>query len=453
MPLDVIDVCATSKILSSKGGKKKNDSVIEIAGSRYYKIHPDSSTRFPTRLVTYNGVYSYSKGSVEANSRLLVNAGFVAHENCIPYLAASQASAKSKADAELRKVDRLQIVVPGRDENKKNEESNKDMLHAEAGRIEEIRRSLFAELKNKETRIKSLAEISKLFKTANSASLRDMSQGVYEVQAAKKQATRYGDSYKLLLNVEGENNVVWGNTYINQTIDSLPSELVQEITSKGFLFVCNKPLAKLTVTGRGRNHHGHVIVYCTFDIYQNAQETKVEKGIILGGETDSLMDKVAAMQILEYKDLLPYREYANLVTFPVGSTHKISALGMATSYGGTARLVVKIGELFYQAGEDLEEKLSTLQPDCIVKIEKGRASHSRRAKYAICSVYEAGDWTAFVDYARTPIFAKHDGSTFVVDVKSINVKGTKRKLLLTDEGDVYKLKKSKLEDAIKPGYL
>ena len=46
-----------------------------------------------------------------------------------------------------------------------------------------------------------------------------------------------------------------------------------------------------------------------------------------------------------------------------------------------------------------------------------------------------------------------DGSTCVIDVKTINVRGKKRKLLLTDQGAVYKLKQSKLEDSVKPGYL
>ena len=107
----------------------------------------------------------------------------------------------------------------------------------------------------------------------------------------------------------------------------------------------------------------------------------------------------------------------------------------------------------YQAGEDLEKKVATLKRDCIVKIEKKRLNLSRRTKYAICTVYSAGDWTAFIDYEKTPMLTNHDGSTCVVDVKSIDVKGKKRKLLLTDEGVVYKLKRSKLEDNVKPGFL
>ena len=58
-----------------------------------------------------------------------------------------------------------------------------------------------------------------------------------------------------------------------------------------------------------------------------------------------------------------------------------------------------------------------------------------------------------MDFAKTPMLINRDGSTCVVDVKSVEVKGKKRKLLLTDKGLVYKLKKSKLEDTITPGFL
>ena len=58
-----------------------------------------------------------------------------------------------------------------------------------------------------------------------------------------------------------------------------------------------------------------------------------------------------------------------------------------------------------------------------------------------------------VDYSKTPMLSKFDGSTCVLDVRSVNIKGTKRKLLLTNTGDIYKLKKSKLEEGLKPGQI
>ena len=156
--------------------------------------------------------------------------------------------------------------------------------------------------------------------------------------------------------------------------------------------------------------------------------------------------------IIAREKLLPYREYENIIILPLGSVHKIDAIGNIVHYG-TPRLVVNIDEKIYQAGQDLEEKIDLLTPDCSIKIEKIRVNQTRHVKYAVCSIYEKGDWTAMIDYIKTPMLSIFDGSTCVVDVRSVVVKGTKRKLLLTNTGNVYKLKKSKLEETIKPGFV
>ena len=56
-------------------------------------------------------------------------------------------------------------------------------------------------------------------------------------------------------------------------------------------------------------------------------------------------------------------------------------------------------------------------------------------------------------FVKTPMLKNRDGSTCIVDVKTIDVRGKKRTLLLTDQGMVYRLKQSKLEDTVQPGYL
>ena len=158
------------------------------------------------------------------------------------------------------------------------------------------------------------------------------------------------------------------------------------------------------------------------------------------------------IEVIKSSNLLRYIEYENLSFFSVGSVHKISAIGYAASYG-RKRLVVKTGDRYYQAGEQVESKAALLKKDSILKVEKIRLSTSTHTKYAVCNFYEPGDWTAHVDYTKTPILRRQDGGTCIVDVKTVDVKGTKRKLLLTNEGNVYKLKKSKLEDNVQPGFL
>ena len=113
--------------------------------------------------------------------------------------------------------------------------------------------------------------------------------------------------------------------------------------------------------------------------------------------------------------------------------------------------MLKIGDKIYQAGQDLEEKQCQLTLGCSIKIEKIRKNRTRHIKYAVCSIYEIGDWTAMTNYIETPMLSKFDGSTTVTDVRTVDVKGKKRKLLLTNTGEIYKLKKSKLEESLRPG--
>ena len=72
LPLDIIETAEVSKTFS--GNKKV--SVLEVLGYRYYKIDLDSSSTFPTRLVSNGGVYSRNDDTVENNGLLLQKVGY-----------------------------------------------------------------------------------------------------------------------------------------------------------------------------------------------------------------------------------------------------------------------------------------------------------------------------------------------------------------------------------------
>ena len=161
--------------------------------------------------------------------------------------------------------------------------------------------------------------------------------------------------------------------------------------------------------------------------------------------------------LIPRENLLNYREYPNLISLGVGSVHIVDGWGYIIHYG-TERLVVSVDGKIFQAGDDLEEKVDKLKYMCKIKIEKIRTNIKRHVKYAVCSVFEKGDWTVSVEYGNVPILPQNemDGETCVLDVRTVEVKGQKRKLLLTDRGFgpvVYKLKKSKLEENIEVGFI
>ena len=318
LPLDVIESAVVSKTFS---GKRK-DTVIEICGSRYYKINQDSSSTFTTRLVSKGGVYSCNNGSIEHNVKLLEIAGFLEHENCIPYLAKSKGTTRSKADAQLRKAYSLDINT----ESLKtvNILNVKEKLLYEAKQFEEVRKPLLLELKRKEEEIKSIKQCKDIFKNCGTVPLADLKQGFFTVKAAKKLATRFGTSYKLLLEDGKDCYLVWSNRCLTDIFDKL---LENDLVNKDgdFLSLEGQPLGVLTVTGKGTNQYGNVSVYCTFT------RTSIDKTVqVLPPVLDSITLEVPT---ITRENLLSYRAYKNIITFPIGSTQKIDAVGYITHYG------------------------------------------------------------------------------------------------------------------------
>ena len=106
----------------------------------------------------------------------------------------------------------------------------------------------------------------------------------------------------------------------------------------------------------------------------------------------------------------------------------------------------------YQAGEFLEACKDSLLNGCKIIIEKLRLDKARR-KSAVCKIVQKGDWSGLVDYKQVPMLSSKNKDAKVVDVKTVTHNSQKRKLVLLEDGNVYKIKKSKLEDHVSPGLI
>ena len=95
----------------------------------------------------------------------------------------------------------------------------------------------------------------------------------------------------------------------------------------------------------------------------------------------------------------------------------------------------------------LERQKEQLTKMCKIVISKTKLSPTRK-KFAVCKVVQKGDWTGLLDYEKVPLLPanKKRNAVKVLDVKSVEHKEQKRKLLLTEDGTVYKVKRSKLEN-------
>ena len=89
---------------------------------------------------------------------------------------------------------------------------------------------------------------------------------------------------------------------------------------------------------------------------------------------------------------------------------------------------------------------------CKIVISKTKLSKTRK-KFAVCKIVQHGDWAGVLDYDEVPLLpAKKKRSALkVLDVKSVEHRVQKRKLLLAEDGTVYKVKRSRMENNVEAG--
>ena len=153
--------------------------------------------------------------------------------------------------------------------------------------------------------------------------------------------------------------------------------------------------------------------------------------------------------VLAREETVPYKHMKNLAELLLGSPHTIIPIGYIEHYG-QEKLVLKLDDsTTYQAGEYLEEKKERLTEMCKIVISKTKLPQTRK-KFAVCKTVQHGDWAGVLDYDEVSLLPvkKKRNALKVLDVKPVEHKGQKRKLMLTEDGTVYKVKRSKLENNV-----
>ena len=369
------------------------------------------------------------------------------HTNCIPLLAKHHSSNNSKADADFKDIGALEINIFNRKEEKKvQQEQFKEKCNEEIKKIEEKTRPLLLELQNEKEKKDRIEDCKLMFCGVDTGKLGDLVQGKYIVKAAKKENSWFGKTYRLLIREEKNKQdiIVWSNEKITKKLEEAENAKTMDLADN-FLYLQHDNLGVLEITGYGYTPNRNKMVYCNITLNTREGEEKPKQLPVQNIDIGT--------PVIPRENLLPYKDYPNLIALPIGSVHNVDGCGFVKHYG-TERLVISLDGKIYQAGDDLEENIRELKYLCKIKIEKIRTNNKRHAKYAVCSVYEKGDWTVLVDYNKVQMLPKMRMNRCVLDVRDVEVRGQKRKLILTDNGDgpvIYKFKKSKLEENVKVG--
>ena len=140
---------------------------MDISGACYFKSRKDGDTNFTTRLVFNGDIYNWYKGSREENVHPVKKAGFVAHENCISYIANVKGSTTCKIDLELCQVDLLTIKLPVKQCNtaveKEQNELWKDVVGEAVKEIRESRKPFEDAIAEKQNKLRLLDDYCKAF--------------------------------------------------------------------------------------------------------------------------------------------------------------------------------------------------------------------------------------------------------------------------------------------------
>ena len=230
-----------------------------------------------------------------------------------------------------------------------------------------------------------------------------------------------------------------------------------------YLTLFEKLLAVLNVTELGRTPQRDVIVYCNLTLFPEMEKDSIKSlreqitGEIQEGKLKkACSDPTRSVEfppVLVREEMVPYKHMRNLAELPLGSTHTVTAIGYI-DHCGQEKLIVKLDDgTTYQAGDNLEQQKEQLRNDCKIVISETKLSPTRK-KFAICKVVRKGDWTGLVDNKKMPLLPANKKRGFLKvldDVKSVEHKGQKRKLLLAEDGTVYKVKRAKMENSVEAG--
>merc|ERR1711888_223366 len=106
-------------------------------------------------------------------------------------------------------------------ENKKQREEKFKEIHVKEMRmIEEKTKPLLLEFQKEKEKRNRIEECKRMFCGFDTKPLRDIPQGTYTVNAAKKQCnTMYGDQYILSISEHGDSYNVWSNKKIFEKLE------------------------------------------------------------------------------------------------------------------------------------------------------------------------------------------------------------------------------------------
>ena len=86
-------------------------------------------------------------------------------------------------------------------------------------------------LERRKEELERIEEYTERFRSRGNVPLLSLKQGIYTVLAAKRQTTRFGPSYKLLVEDGDSTFIVWSNKSIADVFEEKPEEELEKLVN------------------------------------------------------------------------------------------------------------------------------------------------------------------------------------------------------------------------------
>jgi len=242
LPVDIIEIQDTrERVLDGD----KMLPLLTITGGRYYRVNDKEENDFTTRIID-RSVGGCKHGSKDENAQFLLDAGFVPHRNCKPFLAKDSNFTKGDREVKLLLLDELHIYL----------NYSYGQLQRECLKIKEIVDPFLEETYCKKIKIDRMEEYRKIFIDNKVKDLKKLPACVYDVLAVKSVGGRAANTYTFIVQSVDGLSLYRANAAIRDFFSRLDMPCyADKFYASGFT-----PLCSMEVIGLARDKNRNLTV-------------------------------------------------------------------------------------------------------------------------------------------------------------------------------------------------
>lgn len=280
------------------------------------------------------------------------------------------------------------------------------------------------------------------FKKAKMVKLRDVKVGEYNILGVMEKLTEFGKKYLVLL----ENGKVYMKFFANRKLEQILEQLKPFVTFEhSILFANEKYLGTLKISGTGKiKKSEHLVVFCQ---------------VVWSSEMQSLISQNVENKYIEIdRDVENQSDisFPDISSLPKEKIHVIKSVDQKESDGEEKILITLMDGKTYELCDNLKPDIADWKPGSQFIIEKKGTDKRTKKTYVKCRTAAEGDWAGLLKYSEIALYTKK--RIFLYFVRVIDIaykihKRKKRKIVLTENGDVYRFFPCKFESNVRPGWM